>query len=312
MAEPTLLYVSDDPESFTQHGRLFHAACPNDGSTIRLLFDHVNAAGVPMRVMAGVYNGGANPATIRFLGGCAGPDTGFMNVGHLATLRFIQAHTVIGSTATSSQVVPPGGTLAIADYVLQPSQCLAGLYDVQCSAGSACEIRTIACDPSHDQLNVFDLLPESPDDGHQRRGVFDITGLSDVVDLQYAGAADSGTVGDGSLTRAASDTYGGKTYGGEYGVLRTFSIAAQTDAAIYQSARGGSATATYVLNNVLWASHQIQAGPRSKICSVPAGQTVTLVTMAEVNSSYPLDVIVDQDDSTLADAGAGGSPLYQA
>lgn len=86
MSEPTLLYVSDDPERFTQHGRLFHAPLPTDGSTIRFLFDHVNNAGAPMRMMAGVYNGGSSPASVSVLGGCAGPDPNGMNVGHLATM----------------------------------------------------------------------------------------------------------------------------------------------------------------------------------------------------------------------------------
>ncbi|MGC2633755.1 MAG: hypothetical protein WA215_06015 [Candidatus Cybelea sp.] len=311
MTEPTLLYVSDDPERFTLHSRLFHAAFPSDGSTIRFLFDHVNGVGAPMRVTAGVYNGGGNPATVSMVGGCAGPDPNGMNVGHLATLRFIQAHEAVGATAASLHAIPPGGTFALADYVLQPDQCVAGLFDLQCPVESVCEVRIIACDPSHDQVNVFDLLPEAADDGKTRRGIFDTTGMSDVVDLSYSGAADSTAVGDRACPRAASDTYGGADYAGGYGVMRNLVIAAQSDACVYQSARGGSATATYYVNGRLWASHQIPAKARSKVCRVGAGQTVSLVTMAEINSSYPLDLIVDQNDTAVADAGDAGSPLHE-
>lgn len=312
MAEPSLLYVSDDPERFGRHGRLFHAAFPTDGSPIRFLFDHVNGAAAPMRVMAGIYNGGGSAAQVTVLGACAGPDPNGMNVGHLTTLRFITAHETLGATAASLHSIPPSGTFALADYVLQPGACIAGLFDLQSLAGSTCEVRVVACDPSHDQMNVFDLLPEAPTDGKDRRGIFDISGLSDVVDLDYAGATVGAAIGDRSCPRAPSDTYGGIPYAGEYGVLRRFAIAAQLDGYLYQSARGGSATATYCVNGSLLGSHQIPAGPRSKVCAVGAGQTVAVVTMAEINSTYPLDLSVDQDDATLADAGSPGSPVYVA
>jgi hypothetical protein len=207
--------------------------------------------------------------------------------------------------------IPPGGTYTLADYVLQSGDCVAGTFDLQCSAGLSCEVRAIACDSSHNQMSVYDLLPDAPSDGRDRRGIFDITGMSDVVDLSYSGTSASDAIGSRSCPRAATDPYGGPPYAGEYGILRTFDIIAQTtDAYVYQSAHGGSATATYFVNSTLWASHQIPAGERSKICEVGAGQSVSLVTMAEINSSYPLDLVVDQDDSTIADAGLSGSPMY--
>jgi hypothetical protein len=135
--------------------------------------------------------------------------------------------------------------------------------------------------------------------------------MSHVVDLSYSGAAASAAIGDRACPRAASDAYGGAEYAGEYGVLRNFVVAAQSDACVYQSARGGSATATYFVYGRLWASHQISAGPRSKVCPLGAGQTISLVTMAETNSSFPLDIIVDQNETAVADAGRAGSPLYE-
>lgn len=311
MNEPELLFVSDDPERFTQHGRLFHAPLPNDGSTIRFLFDHVNGAPGQMRVMAGIHNGGAAAANVEMLGGSAGPSANGMDVGHQATLRFIQAHEDT-APGPSSQVIASNSTLAIVDVVLKPRDCVAGIFELSCDAGSACELRVIACDPANDQMDVFDALPEAPNDGRDRRGIFDMSGMSDPVDLAYSGAAISDQIGARTLPRAAGDPYGGVDYLGEYGVLRSFNVSAQSDAYLYQSARGGSATATYFIDGSLWASHQIPARARSKICSIGAGQSFLLVTMAEINSSYPLDITADQNDATVADAGQPGSPLYEA
>ncbi len=311
MAEPNFLYVSDDPERFTQHGRLFHAALPSDGSTIRLLFDHVNGGGTPMRVVAGVYNRSPLASHLTAMGACAGPDANGMNVGHLATLRFLQAHEVIGGSATFSQQVQPAGSTTLADYVLQPGQCLAGIFDLSSTAGSACEVRVIACDPMHDQLNVFSLLPEAIRDGKDRRGIFDVTGMSTDVDLSYAGVLITALIGSQACPRATTDSYGGAPYAGGYGILRKFAISAQSDAFVFQSARGGSATASYIINGALWASHQIPAGPRFKVRAIQAGEALSFVTMAEINSSYPLALSLDQDDPTIADVGSPESPMYQ-
>jgi hypothetical protein len=70
------------------------------------------------------------------------------------------------------------------------------------------------------------------------------------------------------------------------------------------------------VNGTLLASHSIPAGPRSKVASfqLVAGQPqgVQIVTMAEINSSYPLQLSFDTDDSTIADAQTGDSPIYTA
>src|ERR1700723_1125623 len=169
MNDASLLYVSDCPESFYSHGRLFHGPITANGNVIRLLFDHVNRTTVPMRVMVGVVNTDGTAGSIDVRGGCAGPDGNFMGVGHTATARYIAA---VAQNSVTSVAVPANGYASIFSATVSPLQCVAGIYDIDCgNSGFAYEVRVIACDPAN-TFDAYDVLPESPDDGKSRRGVF--------------------------------------------------------------------------------------------------------------------------------------------
>jgi hypothetical protein len=83
--------------------------------------------------------------------------------------------------------------------------------------------------------------------------------------------------------------------------------------AIYENPRGGRATGTYVIDGVLIQSHGVPAFSRYKIRQyvVPARGfvRVTIVTIPESGSSYPLRLIFAPDDGSVA-PGAPGSPVY--
>ena len=64
MQKAALLYVSDDPETFSDHGRLSHGPLPADGSVAPVLFDHVNGMERPMRPIVGIFNLGAGPHVV--------------------------------------------------------------------------------------------------------------------------------------------------------------------------------------------------------------------------------------------------------
>jgi hypothetical protein len=315
MDDASLLYVSDCPESFKAHGRLFHAPLVADGSVIRLLFDHVNRTASSVSVIVGVVNTDGNANSIDVRGGAGGPDGNFMAVGHGATEKYIAA---VAQNSITSIAVPANGYASLFDAIVSPLQCVAGIYDIDCgNSGFAYEVRVIACDPAS-TFDSFDVLPEALDDGKSRRGVFDITDSAQPQAVVYSGAPAAFEIGALTFPRAPIDPYGGPPHRGEYGVLVRFDCNLQgSDTTwLYQSARGGAATATYLVNDALLASRSIPAGPRSKVASfqLVAGQprAVRIVTMAEINSSYPLQLSFDTDDATLADAQTGNSPIYSA
>ena len=111
----------------------------------------------------------------------------------------------------------------------------------------------------------------------------------------------------------------GEALSGDYGVKQSFVVSVQNPTsrpqaiAIYENPRGGRATGTYVIDGVLIQSHGVPAFSRYKIRQyvVPARGfvRVTIVTIPESGSSYPLRLIFAPDDGSVA-PGAPGSPVY--
>jgi hypothetical protein len=267
MNQATLLYVSDDPEPFTQHGRLFHAQLPSDGRVARILFDHVNAMATPMRLVAAIVNTGGAPASIDVSGGSGGPDTNGMEAGHAATQRFFQAR-YSANGGVSTHTVPPGGAYQIANAVLKPNECCTGLYDVDPHGSDGLEVRVIACDPSHPDISAYDVLPEAPMTVHERRGVYVIPGAAEQV-LDYDGATVTFPIGNLTYPRdqQLDPVPHAGPLKGEYGVLKRIvcNVRNGGGAAMYQTPRAGAATGTYYLDSKVLASHAVPNATRSKI-----------------------------------------------
>ncbi len=177
MQPPKLLYVSDDPEKFVGHGRLFSAKLPADGSTARVLFDHLNLAAAPMGVIVALANVGPNAATVATSGACAGPGDAQlagggsidahngMEVGHTATAGFMKKRYLSGDGGiTQTTLAPNGAPLVLCSRVLAPppagqqkanGECVAGIFDVYVETGGAdVELRVMACDPGQRRLRL--------------------------------------------------------------------------------------------------------------------------------------------------------------
>ncbi|MDP9025657.1 MAG: hypothetical protein M3N13_09830, partial [Candidatus Eremiobacteraeota bacterium] len=111
----------------------------------------------------------------------------------------------------------------------------------------------------------------------------------------------------------------GEALSGDYGVMQSFVVKIQNPTrspqpiAIYENPRGGRATGTYLIDGVLIRSHGVPAFSRYKIRQyvVPAKGyiRVTIRTIPEPGSSYPLRLVFAPDDGSVA-PGAPGSPVY--
>ncbi|MBD5656696.1 MAG: hypothetical protein IAI50_16175 [Candidatus Eremiobacteraeota bacterium] len=311
MQEPTLLYVSDDPETFRSHGRLFSGPIA-DKAVVRVLFDHVNGADVPIRLVAAIV-GTANVGAIALLGGLAGPDTNFMGVGHLATYRFLVAHETVPGGAVSIHSVDVNG-YALVDVVLKPGECIAGIFDIAASGGPF-DLRIFACDPGHDTLSVYDILPDLPPSELQRRGIYMLPGSTMAAPVPWDGTAVSFEIGSdgGSLPRATIDANpNAEAHKGEYGVLKRFTSAIGANGgSLYMCPRGAAATGTFIVNGRVLQCHAVDADQTIEIATTTGG-SFTLVTMPDINSTYPVRFTLGPSDETIAAAGSEGSPVYVA
>lgn len=331
MNDPSFLYVSDDPEKFSGQGKLFSAALPSDETVARILFDHVNESGRPMQVIVAIANTGNAPGRVAVAGCDAGPGPGIdgrngMLVGHVATIGFLRA-----------RVLTNGGS--IAEFALAPSQfkvintprtlqtatanpkrdgeCTAGIYDfLALEPGTTYEVRVMACDPGRDASIWNDPLFQpavNPQPAH-RSGVFNIENAGKEKTIAFGATASFGDVHYNRVPEfdPTTDT---NQYKGEYGVTKRFTCTLGTanSAFLYESTGSTGATASYIIGETLLSSHQFLPTPdpkdpskkqKHRVAELTAPSTAVL-TMADINSSLPVDLTVAAD---IPDVPGLGSP----
>lgn|GEM_PF-6627830 len=325
MDDPSLLFVSDDPEKFTARGRLFQAALPHDDRVARILFDHVNNATGPMRVIVAIANTGGAGGTFAIAGFDAGPGRGIdgrngLQVGHVATSGFLRARLLAPGGSITEHTLAPGASYVVSSRVLQPfsatpkkdGECTAGIYDFfALDGGTTYELRTMAVDPAANETAWDALRPAANPEPANRSGVFDIAGAGAEQTIGFGATA---KFGDKQYARVPEfDSSGQKPYEGEYGVLQRFTceIGDTERAFLYQFTGAPGATASYIVDGrTLLGSHQFLPGqPPDKVVELTAPST-SILTMAEINSSLPVSLKVDADNPELADGGSPGAKVF--
>ncbi|HEY0396149.1 MAG TPA: hypothetical protein VGD01_16820 [Candidatus Elarobacter sp.] len=337
-----LLYVSDDPETFGGHGRLFSARLPTNGKPVRILFDHVNGSTNPRvswRVIVALVN--VSPATTGHLvvagrdagprqqppaAGDVGDGTNGMHVGHVATADFLKARFIDDDAGEAHVTVAFGQPHVLSSRVLKPpaagnaksdGECTAGIFDVQAiEPNIAYELRVMAVDPNSD-ATVWKQLDKAKNvkEFKARSGVFTIAGSSASETIPFGGTT---TFGDRTFSRAGDldpDTDPEHVHKGEYGVIRHFTCTLATGQTgfLYQSTGSTGATATYVLDDgTLLTSARF--GPHEDEDKIVALEepSLNVTTMAEINSSLAITLRSGPDIPKLADAGGPHSRITVA
>jgi hypothetical protein len=212
-------------------------------------------------------------------------------------------------------VVPGNTTLNLVEQPLPAKSVVASMLQLRVLNGSAVHLTLFAQNASSspdESLASTELL--SGDHPHAR-GIYQIpefhySRLWNVTD-EYLELP----IGQIPLPNLIQ----GQALSGDYGVLQSFVIKVQnpTNApqaiAIYENPRGGRATGTYLIDGVLIQSHQVPPFSRYKVRQyvVPARGfvRVTIQTIPESGSNYPLRLVFAPDDGSVA-PGAPGSPIY--
>jgi hypothetical protein len=309
---PDSLMVSDFPERLTANGILF-AADLERAQPSRFLYFHFNPPGEPARrIVLRAENRSAEPALLQFISGQAGPASNEMEVGHAATKRFLERQVQNEGRIIS---IPGSGTLELAQQDLPPNAIVCGLLQLRVLGGSTVHLTLFAQNATSspdEPITETDLLQGTE---RHARGVYKIPEFhysrTWSVDSDYLELP----IGDIPLVNVMQ----GQALSGDYGVKQSFVVKVQNPTsspqaiAIYENPRGGRATGTYVIDGVLIQSHGVPAFSRYKLRQyvVPARGfvRVTIVTMPESGSSYPLRLVFAPDDGSVA-PGAPGSPVY--
>ena len=309
---PDLLMVSDYPERLTENGVLF-AATLHRNAPSRFLYFHYNPPGQPdRRIVLIAENRSSEPATLQFISGRGGPSANEMEVGHVATRDFL-----VSVVQNQGQLVsvPANSTLPIAMQDLPAGAIAANLLQLRVLSGSDVALTLVAQNTSDDPSTALTTGALLMSTVRHARGIYTIPEFHYATQWNVNDQYLELPIGHIPLPNQLQ----GETLAGDYGVLQSFVVNVQNpfssprSIAIYEDPRGGRATGTYIIDGVLIQSHQVPAFSRYKVRQyvVPAKGfvRVTIVTMPEAGSSYPLKLVFAPDDGSVAPGGPG-SPIY--
>ncbi|MFN2450244.1 MAG: hypothetical protein ABR508_10750 [Candidatus Baltobacteraceae bacterium] len=309
---PDRLLVSDYPEKLTENGVLFTADLKR-AQPSRFLYFHYNPPGEPdRRLVLRAQNLSQEPAIVQYIGGQGGPDPNEMAAGHVATYEFLKH---LAQNEGRVIVIPANGTMEFSQQPLPAKDVASTLLQLRVLNGGTVHLtlfaQNAASDPGEPIANE-ELLTG----GHAHaRGIYSIpefhySRLWSVND-EYLELP----IGQIPLPNSLE----GEALSGDYGVLQSFVIKVQNPSsrpvpiAIYENPRGGRATGSYLIDGVLVQSHQVPPFSRYKLRQyiVPARGfvRVTIETIPDSGSSYPLRLVFAPDDGSVA-PGAPGSPVF--
>ena len=309
---PDSLMVSDFPERLTENGILFTADLHRNAPS-RFLYFHYNPPGEPdRRIVLMAENHSTEPATVQFISGRGGPTNNEMGVGHDATRDFLVS---VVQNQGRLLTIPASSTVPIAQQDLPAGAIAANLLQLRVLSGGDIHLTLVAQNASDEPdaaLTTGTLLMSTV---RHARGIYDIPEFHYAVQWNVNDAYLELPIGQIPLPNRIK----GEALAGDYGVLQSFVVNVQNPTnrpqaiAIYENPRGGRSTGTYVIDGVLVQSHQVPPFSRYKVRQyvIPAKGFVrmTIVTMPEAGSSYPMKLIFAPDDGSVA-PGAPGSPIY--
>jgi len=311
---PSRLMVSDYPEQLHENGVLFTATLDRSAPQ-RFLYYHYNPADQPARrIVLRAQNSSTQPATLQFITGEAGPGPNEMEVGHSSTVRFLAREA---QNEGNVVVVPPNGTLTLVNQSLPPETCVSNLVQLRELDGDPVTLTLLAQnadDPLDRPVDSATLLESQV---KHARGIYRVPEF--YFDYMYTidSSGDDLEMPIGQLP--LPNLREGEALAGDYGVMQSINLtvvnptAGEVPIALYENPRGGRATGTYLIDNTLVQSHAVAPFTKWKLREyrVPAHSTfrVTIVTMPEGGSSYPVRLIVAPDDGSPS-PGSPSSPVY--
>lgn len=309
---PGSLMVSDYPERLEENGLLFTADLRNEQPS-RFLYFHYNPPGQPdRRIVLRAENRSAEPSTVQFISGRGGPTPNEMEAGHRSTKAFL-----VDVVQNQGQLItiPANASLNIAEQDLPAGNVVCNVLQLRALTGNGVHLTLFSENAGDDpgvSLGTGDLLESI----HKHaRGIYEIPEFHYATQWNVNDEYLELPIGQIPLPNRLQ----GEALSGDYGVLESFVITVLNPLrtpqpiAIYENPRGGRSTGTYLIDGVLVQSHQVPPFSRYKVRQyvVPAlgFVRVTIVTMPEGGSSYPLRLVFAPDDGSVAPGGPG-SPIY--
>lgn len=286
--KPRELLVSNSPERIIEPAALLRERLLG-ASPIRLLWHHVNSAAKPLRFAVRLSNLSDTDSRVHVTDSAMGPHDDEIHVGHTAMTRFMEVSRQGEGYYLS---IPARRSFDLYDTRLSPGRIVSGLATLTPDAGSNLMLEVLAEDAWPTEA-WFPPVPErlwaDPPLTPYR---FE---AAKTVELEYnaGGAWTFYHIGkDFSTNLQGQKLYG--DYGVEYTLRATFGNPTDKPARCEMSLRasGGVARATLLIDGQLIETGLLRGANEQVIHKVTldpgARQTVTLVTIPESGSNYPI------------------------
>jgi len=293
LRDPDVLLVSNRPETIDGNGLLFEDTLqPRRGA--RLLYHHMNGTDQARILSITLTNAGPRLARVHYLSGHAGPSPDPLQVGALATGRFL---TALGSGQGYLVEVPAQRATTFTAYALPPRALVSGIMQFQVIDGGPVGLRVAVRLPwLLDRTVTADLGPYA---FPHPRGTFPGTAVDLVREVRVDRPAD---VADLGVMAELKDVRTGEALVGDYGVLYRIRLhlhnptAAEVPVALVANAAGGPARGLFVIDGAMTDVGLLAPTVDRVVATfvLAAGETraVTVVTMPVAGSFYPVRLSV--------------------
>lgn len=286
------LFYSDDPEVIMSDGLAFQGPVSSDRPT-RLYYYHT-LVGAPRDL--DVILTAVRPAHLQLVSSASGPDLDVMAVGHEVSRNFLR---YFEHDAGEVVDVAPGKPFVARHVLMLQGEVAAGSVEIRVLGGGPITASVVAY-PAGGTPDRYLAGPRLPYDGHNRHGIFDLTGYGDHAATYTAGGRDA-AVRIGGRSRTPRNLVPGDPGRdpGDYGVIQTIALTLlnPTDAAqqvyLYQKPAGGPVRSVYLIDGQLKELGCVRLPWAYWVTTyeLPAHSTglSKTVTMTEGGSFYPLE-----------------------
>jgi hypothetical protein len=219
-SEPVTLLYSDDPESVAADGVLFRSTQPIDVRHPARLYAYHAAVDTGRSVYVVVSTNGAQ-SDVQLTGVAVGPYGDYHCVGHTATMAYLARRAQ--REGIRAHVTPDAPEVLRLNARAMPAKTLVtGIYDIAVVAGDPVRVSVVSATGEADPRLLL-AGSEEGDDGHQRRGEYELGTVKPLVLNYTAGQPNESAVpagggsGAGELLQLSADY---PALHGDFGVLR--------------------------------------------------------------------------------------------
>jgi hypothetical protein len=292
--DPSLLMLSNRPESFDESGILFENIT-GQAKSVRLLYHHKNTSFRRTTLFIRLTNTGAEPVEMMATPCTSGPDPNEIFVGHQVTSRFLN---VFSRKASYQIVIPPHTFLTFSEQEMGSQETASGLFDFHITRGKELKVTVGAyrAGENPSRLKVLEA-PFNPFFVHPR-GTFE----NPAITIERAITAGEAPVEamfaepPWLIDQETGEPNVGN-YGTTYRIIYTVTNSSRFLRRIgfYFSPHKDIARGTFVINGNLVETELLRPTQEAHLHTLelqPGGtETVELLTMPEGGSNYPAKVI---------------------